>query len=333
MRLRPRTLVIAAIALFTGTGLAVWLIARDEAPPDISDLPEIRPAVSDTENAFLGLLVVAQTLAERAKNDTELNAALDSSSLAKERDPQQLAHVLASTTDLIEPWRKAVALPRALAPAYRAANHPPFETGQVHKLGRLVALWCATPSQTNGVRLAEALRAAHHVTESYDTLIVYLTGLASTNLTLAELTESIKDTPPDAPLARELIRAIEAVRLSPDALAAILHNEAHFALKNAANDDLDEYIEGMAVVGIPSPPAGATWFYKPNQSARWEIEDLRAGLARLETLPVSKLAWPKPDRGSASILFGLPHPDNAFGDITQKIPLSTFLRSSAFARS
>ncbi len=316
-RARLRVLLGAALALPIGAALAVWAVSRDEAPPDISDLPEIRPAVGDSENAFPGILAVAQTLAERAKSDDALAASLASSTPARERTPEELAHLRSATADLLAPWREAVARPRSLAPAYRDADRPPFEIGSLHKLGRLAALWCAPSDDTDGrmdpTRFAEALRAARLVTESHDTLIVYLTGLASTNLVLAELADHVSTTPPDPQTAKALITALESARLGPEALVSVLHNEAHFTLLNANSDDLEKYVEGMSVVGIPDPPPGAIWFYKPHQSARWEIENLRAGLARIDTTPVSALDWPKPDRGPATLLFGLPHPDNAFG--------------------
>ena len=332
-RSRLRVFLGTALALPIGAAVAVWAISRDEAPPDISDLPEMRPAVKESENAFPGLLAVAQTLAERAKTDDMLAAALGSSGLAREREPQTLAHIRSVTADLVAPWRDAVARSRSVAPAYRDEDHPPFEIRSMHRLGRLAALWCAPADDSrpgaDPVRFAEALRAARHITESHDTLIVYLTGLASTNLVLAELVDLVGATPPDPATAKALIAALESARLGPEALVAVLHNEAHFTLLNANSDDLQKYVDGMKAVGIPAPPPGAIWFHKPNQSARWQIEDLRAGLARIDTTPVSALAWPRLDRGSATLLFGLPHPDNAFG---RHYAANTFVELSSVLR-
>lgn len=321
MRSRVRTALFSGVALLAGATLAVWLIARDEAPPDISDLPETRLALPESENAFSGLLAVAQTLSARAKSDEALSAALAESTLARERDPDQLARIYSATSDLIAPWREACARPRSSAPAYNGkSDRAPYEFIDMHRLARLAALWCAPPAhgEAGGLRdrvgrIADALRAARHVTESYDTLIVYLTGIAATNLVLGELADALRTEPPDPDHARQLIAALEQARLDREQLVAILRNEAHFTVNYARDSNLEKHMEGMAAVGIPRPPAGAAFFYKPNQSARWQIEALRSGLAQLDTLPISSLVVPKPDRGSATILFGLPHPDNAFG--------------------
>jgi hypothetical protein len=317
MRLRPRIALIATAACLSGAAIAIWLVARDEAPPDISDLPEMRPPAPDSENAFLGLLAIAQTLAAREKTDALLAAALDNPAPSRQRTPEELDHVRTATADLIEPWRDALWRPHSVAPAFRDPNNPPYAFGDIRKLGRLTSLWCAhdraRPAQETATRFAEALRSARHITESYDTLVVYLTGIAVTNYALNELVGFVNASPPDPILARKLIDALEAARLSPDPLAAILHNEAHFSVRGLRDDEIEPYVEGMTAVGIERPPFGAIFFRKPNQSARWTVEEMRSGLAQLDVLPVSALSVPNPDRGPATIFLGLPHPDNAFG--------------------
>ena len=314
---RLRIVLIAATTLLLGTALAILLIARDEAPPDISDLPEMRPTIQESENAFSGLLAVSQTLAERVKTDTRLAATLANSTSSRKRASEELVHLRFATADLVTPWREAAARPRSVAPAFRDPNNPPYNFGDIHKLARLASLWCASdgsqPREETAQRIAEALRAARHITESYDTLIVYLTGIAATNLALTELADFVDATPPDAALARQLINALESARLSSESLAAILQNEAHFAVRPMNAEEIDKYVEGMVASGVTRPPRGAALFNKPNQSARWWLEEVRSGLAQLDALPVSALVVPNPDRGSATILFGLPHPDNAFG--------------------
>lgn len=316
MRLRSRVVLIVAACLACAA-VATWLIARDEAPPDISDLPETRPTVPDSENAFLGLLAVAQTLAEREKTDPLLGAALDNLSPAHKRTPEEITHVRTVTVDLVAPWQEALTRPRSVAPAFRDPNNPPYAFGDIRKLGRLASLWCAhergNPASETVNRFTESLRCARHITESYDSLVVYITGIAVTNYVLNELVDFVNTTPPEPALARELISALETSRLSVEPLAAILHNEAHFAVRGLRDDEVEAYIEGMVAAGIDRPPRGAAFFRKPNQSARWWVEEFRSGLARLDVLPVSALVVPNPDRGSATILFGLPHPDNAFG--------------------
>ena len=315
---RLKTLLLATAALISGAALALWLVARDEAPPDISDLPEMRPSVPDSENAFLGMMAVAQTLAERAKADEKLAAALEGSTPSRERPPEELAHLRSATADLIAPWREALARPHSVAPAFLDPNNPPYDFGNLRRLGRLAAFWCAPedgvlPNQEIARRFADALRGAHHVTESNDTLIVYLTGIAITHYALHELADWVNASPPEPAAARELILALESARLSREPLAAILHNEAHFAVRGIQEHEIEKYVDGMAAVGIARPPRGAVFFYKPNQSARWSVEEMRSGIAQLDVLPVSSLVVPNPDRGPATILFGLPHPDNAFG--------------------
>lgn len=317
MHPRLRVALISATAVIAGAALAVWAVSRDEPLPDISDLPEVRPQVADADNAFLGLLAVAQTIAERARADEKLSAALGDSSPASERDADQLAHVRTATADLLEPWREALARPHSVAPANRDALKPPYDFGDVHQLGRLAAIWCApdknTPPAETIRRLTEALRAARHVTESNDTLIIYLTGLAMTQLTLTELHDFVAAAPPTPDQARALIAALESSRLSPAALAGVLQNEVHFAVQAIPGLEMETYAEEMEPFGVTPPPAGAKYFHKPNQSIRWWAERVRAGLGQIDVVPISAIDFPRPDRGPATLLGFLPHPDNAYG--------------------
>jgi hypothetical protein len=317
MRLRFRMLLVTAAALFAGIVLKVWLISRDEASPDISDLPEIRPVIPDSENAFLGLLAVAQTVAERERTDAIFAAALNNPATARNRTPEEIAHVRTVTGDLVAPWREAVSRPRSVAPAFRDPNNPPYSFGDIRKLGRLASLWCAherdNPAPETVNQFTESLRCTRHLTESYDSLVVYITGITATHYVLNELADFVDATPPKPDLARKLISALETSRLAPEPLAALLHNEAHFAVRGLRDDEVKTYIEGMVAAGIARPPPGAAFFRKPNQSARWWVEEVRSGLAQLDVLPVSALVVPNPNRGPATTLFGLPHPDNAFG--------------------
>lgn len=285
--------------------------------PDISDLPEIRPQIPDSENAFSGLLAVAQILAERARTDEKLAEALGEFTPSRERSPEQIEHVRSATADLVAPWRETVARPHSVAPPNRDPLNPPYEFSDINRLGRLAALWCApdehTPPRERARRIKDALRAARHVTESNDTLIIYATGVMLGHLALSELHAFAEATPPSAELARELIAALESARLSPEALAIVLKNEVHFAARSLPSINLEEYSAGMEPFGMPRPPVGAKYFHKPNQSIRWWAERVRGGLPQIDVVPISEIQFPNPDRGPATLLGILPHPDNAFG--------------------
>ncbi len=304
-------------ALLLGLVLAFLLTIMDEPVPDISDLPEVRPTVADADNAFTGLLAVAESLAKIAETDPRVAATLTESQPAHERDAAELEHLRSVTAHLMPPWKEALSRPASVAPALLDANNPPFDISKLHKLGRWMALLSApvaTASPDAVVdHFADSLRAAHHIAESNDSLINYITGIACTHLTLRELERFAADTTLTPELARRLIEALERARLSPEALAGILHNEAHFTLRNAAALDTRKYVEGMLTVGVPAPPPGALFFNKPNQSARWWMERLRSALAQIDAKPVATLVVPKPDRGSPTLWFGLAHPNNAFG--------------------
>ena len=336
-----KKLLVASAALLGGAALALFIVTRDEPRPDISDIAETRPPVPDAENAFAALLAVATEVARRAEADPALLATLTDATPAADRPAADIAAALAATRDLQTAWFAAVALPRSLAPAFRDADAPPYPVLNLHRLGRLATLWAEAETPTspeNALRLdLAALRAAHHVTDSYDTLLVYLTGVACSNLADAHLQRVAHDHPLSPEFARELIAGIEAARSDEASFAAILRNEIHFSLRNAPTTDPAKGLAAWRALGRPPAPPGTAWFYKPWQSARWSIEELRACLAQLDGRPVAAIGYPQPDHGSPELIFGLPHPDNAFGRYCTKfdpiqLPQLLVLRAKHAAR-
>ena len=308
---------IAFAALLGGVALALFVVTRDEPTPDISHIAETRPPVADTDNAFLGLLAVGAELSARAEKDPALLAALTDATPASARDARAIRAISDATIDLKPAWLEALARPRSLAPAHRNADAPPYPFSDIHHLGRLATLWAESEAVTHPpsallVDLA-ALRAAHHVSDSYDTLIVYLYGVACANLATSHLQETAARNFPAPALARELIASIERSRSDDEAFAALFRNEMHFALRYAHTLDPAKTIAQWESMGFASPPRAAARFFKRNQTARWGIEELRACLAQADGRPFTAVSLPEPDRGSPELFWGLPHPDNALG--------------------
>lgn len=309
--------LVSFVALFIAFCTALWVITRDETPPDISDIAETRPAVAENENAFLGLLSIGSEVAARAKADAPLLATLTTPTFAADRDPAEALAATSATKDLLPAWQAAVALPASLAPAYRDADNPPFPCSDLHRLGRLATLWAEAETATSPrhallLDLA-ALRAGYHITDSYDTLIVSLTGIACSNLALWHMQSVASRFPLPADLARQLIAGIESSRPTKPAFSAVLRNEVHFAVNYSSRLDLRKNFAMWASMGFPPAPRGAEYFFKPNKTARWTIDELRLALTQIDERPLSEVSLPNPDRGSPELFWGLPNPENAAG--------------------
>lgn len=309
--------LIAFAALLGGVALALFVVTRDEPLPDISDIAETRPPVADADNAFLGLLSVGAEVAARAEKNPELLAALTAPAFAAEDAADSARAATEATRDLQPAWRAALARPGSLAPAHRDADNPPYPFSDLHRLGRLATLWAETEA-ANSPRDAllldlDAIRAARHITDSYDTLIVYLTGVACSQLAIRHLQTVAARQPLPPDLARELIAGIEACQPTDAAFSAALRNEIHFAVNYTRRIDLAKDFAAWEAMGFAPPPRGAELFFKPNQTARWSVDELRLALTQVDARPLSAVSLPVLDHGSPTLIWGLPHPDNAAG--------------------
>lgn len=299
-------IVLAAVGLF--------IVTRDEAPPDIVDLTPRPLTVPPEENAFLILQKLAAEFSALPKDEAYIATLtrLDSENGWSITDATQVVHHADSI------W------PRFDAAAGLAQNDDalPTTSGKryayisgLNQLWDLALIRIKLTAQTAGPDQALTLalntqRKARFISDAGGTMVETLVGLGMYAMAHQTLQEILTQGTPSSAVLLPCIGELEKNRMSASAFAdsfktAYSHMPAEIEdMRRKHGSDSDSFDLDL--------PRGAQWLYKPNQTARILAEHTRKLINAIDQ-PYWVIKGASQINVSPFLFAKVPTPNNAYG--------------------
>lgn len=310
--LRYSALTLGGLIALSAIGL--FIVNRDEAPPDVSDLSPRIVTVPPEENAYLILQSLAADLVALPKH-----ADYDAALMRLQKDDEWSitdAELVIRHADPIWPRFDAVSGIAGYVdsePTVVFKRHP-YLSG-LNKLWELAFIRARLAAETKGPdrTLALALSAqakALHISDAGGTLVDTVVGIGMYAVAHQNLQELMMKNAASNEALRRCIEELEKNRMSATGLADTFKTAYHLApAEIEAMRRRHGSESGLFDLDLPR---GAQWLYKPNQTARIHAQHIR-GLIAVIDQPYRQIQHAKPKTPSPFLFAEIPTPDNAYG--------------------
>lgn len=274
---RRRKWIVWLSVVGAGVGL-IYLLFRDESPPDVSDLIVSRPIVADSDNA-LPALIQAAALMQWADEDglmlSKLNDA-DTDALAARK-------LLAANTAALARAKEALSRPGMQFEAFESIAQPFLYLSDLMHLGRLQVayaqlLYYDGEQQRALAELLETLKFGRRVQTGGGTLVHWLVGVSIETTAQSFLAEIADDPTFSSQDLLPSIAAAFAAEPDPNVFGEVMRREYQF-LNNAVDlvaNDPKTIANASVGVSLPtSVTALGPLFFRPNRTRRMFAEATR----------------------------------------------------------
>lgn len=306
--IRCSALILGALIAFAIVGL--FLVTRDEEPPDIADLAP-RPLTASTDkNAFLILQKLAAEYATLPKDEDYV------ARLARLEDPASWTpadarHVIRDEEFRWDRFDTISGISQSDA-AFTTETKPASYVSNLTRLweAALIRVKLAARTTSPDEALALSLNTqskALIVTDAGGTMIDTIVGIglyATAHETLAAVLTS---TSPSSEALRKTVVQLEKNRPS-----AAGFSDSFKTSYRRMPLEIDRMRNQHGSAGWLDLPRGAQWLYKPNQTARILAAHVRGFIQAIDQ-PYTKIEGFLPETGSPLLFARVPTPDNAFG--------------------
>lgn len=295
--------------------VTLFIVTRDEAPPDIADLAPRPLAVHPEENALILLRKLAaefDALTQDAAYITTL-ATLDDETAWTTNDALHFIR----ETDFA--WARFDALPRASQSdaAFSAEINRPFHGAGLNKLWMAALARLKLTARTKGAdeAISLALNArskALIVTDAGGTMIDMIIGMGLYSTAHDALVALLTSTTPSSISLRQAIVRLEEDRPSIAGCAESFKTTFHRMPTEIENMRRRHDSDGWMDL-----PSGAQWLYKPNQTSRVSAEHIRGFIQAIDQ-PHSKIGAFIPKTKSPFLSLECPRPTTPSGKDTSR---------------
>ncbi|MFA6287590.1 MAG: hypothetical protein WC661_09425 [Opitutaceae bacterium] len=320
---RRLSLGILFVGLIVAVGL--FIVTRDEPPPDINDLQPRPRTLPDSENALASLRAIASEHARQTKENTAYTDAI--ARLLESYETWDTADATLVVNQDKEVWPRfdaAIRLPSS-------ETKLPWVPDDFIAIGPLRELWRgamirARLTSFSGQpdvgfeQVLTTLPAATRISDSGGVLIEYLTGVSLRSITISTLRTITVQTPPSDESLRHSLALLAANRPSVPALIETF--KAEYSYAGQAAKEFKKSMQQWRQLGEAPPPLKTEWFYKPNQTLRLFADKIRQIFPLIDR-PLDALSPLDAPTPSPALFANLPNPDNSLGRY--------FIAASSFA--